>query len=138
MPSLFPSRATERKERDDRARVVGPVSTTAPENTRACSARAQPTYAQPLPFSSYREKGERRPSSGTRVDVGDSPWKHTGLFSPCPTPSLLELQRERRETTKLEYLQTNSTRNCYFFSGIFEIWISRPGQTNRHHCCFYI
>jgi hypothetical protein len=35
MPSPFPSRATERKERDDRARVPGPVSATAPGNTRA-------------------------------------------------------------------------------------------------------
>jgi hypothetical protein len=35
VPSPFPSRATERKERDDRARVPGPVSATAPGNTRA-------------------------------------------------------------------------------------------------------
>jgi hypothetical protein len=33
--SPFPSRATERKERDDRARVLEPVSATAPGNTRA-------------------------------------------------------------------------------------------------------
>jgi hypothetical protein len=53
-------------------------------DVRTQSARAQPAChvvsarAQPLPFSSYREKGERRPSSGTRADVNDSPQKHTG------------------------------------------------------------
>jgi hypothetical protein len=35
LASPFPSRATERKERDDRAWVPGPVSATAPGNTRA-------------------------------------------------------------------------------------------------------
>jgi hypothetical protein len=33
--SPFPSRATERKDRDDQAPVPGPVSATAPGNTRA-------------------------------------------------------------------------------------------------------
>jgi hypothetical protein len=33
--SPFPSRATEKKERDDQTRVLGPVSATAPGNTRA-------------------------------------------------------------------------------------------------------
>jgi hypothetical protein len=33
--SPFPSWATERKERDDRTQIPGPVSTTAPGNTRA-------------------------------------------------------------------------------------------------------
>jgi hypothetical protein len=60
MPSPFPSRATKRKERDDRARVPGPVSMITPGNTWA-------------------------------------------LFNSCPAPSLLELQRERRETTELGY-----------------------------------
>jgi hypothetical protein len=46
--------------------------------------RTQSARAQPLPFSSYREKGERRPSSGTRAGVGDSPRKHTG---PVPVHS---------------------------------------------------
>jgi hypothetical protein len=41
--------------------------------------RTQSTRAQLGPFSSYREKGERRPSSGTRADVGDSLRKHTSL-----------------------------------------------------------
>jgi hypothetical protein len=35
---------------------------------------------QPLPFLSYREKGERRPSSGTRAGVGDSPGNTGALF----------------------------------------------------------
>jgi hypothetical protein len=35
---------------------------------------------QPLPFLSYREKGERRPSSGTRAGVGDSPGNTRALF----------------------------------------------------------
>jgi hypothetical protein len=43
--------------------------------------RTQSARAQPLPFSSYREKGERQPSSGTRAGVGDSPRKHTGPVS---------------------------------------------------------
>jgi len=38
--------------------------------------QTQSARAQPLPFSSYREKGERRPSSGTQAGVGDSPRKH--------------------------------------------------------------
>jgi hypothetical protein len=38
----------------------------------------QTHHNMPLPFSSYREKGERRPSSGTRAGVDDSPRKHTG------------------------------------------------------------
>jgi hypothetical protein len=33
---------------------------------------------QPLPFSSYKEKGKRRPSSGIWAGVSDSPRKHTG------------------------------------------------------------
>jgi hypothetical protein len=39
---------------------------------------------QPLPFLSYREKGERQPSSGTRAGVGDSPRKQTGPVSVHP------------------------------------------------------
>jgi hypothetical protein len=35
---------------------------------------------QPLPFLSYREKGERRPSSGTRAGVGDSPGNTWAMF----------------------------------------------------------
>jgi hypothetical protein len=35
---------------------------------------------QPLPFSSYREKGERRLSSGTRAGVGDNPGNTRALF----------------------------------------------------------
>jgi len=35
---------------------------------------------QPLPFLSYREKGERRSSSGTRAGVGDSPGNTRALF----------------------------------------------------------
>jgi hypothetical protein len=52
----FPSRATKRKERDDRARVPGPVSATAPGNTRAL-------------FRSTRGK-ELGLWPGTRVFVG--------------------------------------------------------------------
>ncbi len=45
----------------------------------ATSARCKcNAKCQPFPFSSYREKGERRLSSGTRANVGDSPRKHTG------------------------------------------------------------
>ncbi len=40
--------------------------------------RTQSARAQLGPFLSYWEKGERRPSSGTRAGVGDSPRKHTG------------------------------------------------------------
>jgi hypothetical protein len=54
--SPFPSWATERKERDDQARVPGPVSTTAPGNTRAL-------------FRSTRGK-ELGLWPGTRVFVG--------------------------------------------------------------------
>ncbi len=43
-----------------------------------CDVRTQFAHAQPLPFSSYREKGERRPSSGTQAAICDSPRKHTG------------------------------------------------------------
>jgi hypothetical protein len=43
---------------------------------RKCNATCQP-----LPFLSYREKGERRLSSGIRAGVGDSPRKHTGPVS---------------------------------------------------------
>jgi hypothetical protein len=35
---------------------------------------------QPLPFLSYGEKGERRPSSGTQAGVGDSPGNTQALF----------------------------------------------------------
>jgi hypothetical protein len=35
---------------------------------------------QPLPFLSYREKGERRPSSGTQANVGDSPGNTRAMF----------------------------------------------------------
>jgi hypothetical protein len=35
---------------------------------------------RPLPFLSYREKGERWPSSGTRAGVGDSPGNTRALF----------------------------------------------------------
>ncbi len=42
------------------------------------SRRQPPETHGPLPFSSYREKGERRPSSGTRAGVDDNPRKHTG------------------------------------------------------------
>jgi len=35
---------------------------------------------QPLPFLSYREKRERRPSSGTRADVDNSPGNTLALF----------------------------------------------------------
>jgi hypothetical protein len=45
--------------------------------------RTQSARAQPLPFSSYREKGERWPSSGTRADVGNSPLETHG---PCSGP----------------------------------------------------
>jgi len=54
--SPFPSRATERKERDDQARVPGLVSVTAPGNTRAL-------------FQSTRGK-ELGLWPGTRVFVG--------------------------------------------------------------------
>jgi hypothetical protein len=56
VPSPFPFRVTERKERDDQARVPRPVSATAPGNTRAL-------------FRSTRGK-ELGLWPGTRVFVG--------------------------------------------------------------------
>jgi hypothetical protein len=52
VPNPFPSRATERKETDDRARVLGPMSAKAPENTWALFS---PCPAHPCPAPSLLE-----------------------------------------------------------------------------------
>jgi hypothetical protein len=49
-----------------------------------CDVRTQSARAQSGPFLSYKEKEERRPSSGTRAGVGDNPQKHTGLVPVYP------------------------------------------------------
>jgi hypothetical protein len=80
-PCPTPSLLELQKERRETTKLgyPGRCRWQPPETHEPCLTCAQPTRAQPLPFSSYRKKGERRPSSGTRADVDDSPQKHMGL-----------------------------------------------------------
>jgi hypothetical protein len=85
MLNLFPSRTTERKERDDRGRVPEPMSATTPRNTRAL-------------FRSTCGK-ELGLWPGTRVFVGRPAWPssppqfntytcgstHLGVTQPAPS-----------------------------------------------------
>jgi hypothetical protein len=78
----FPSWATERKERDDRARVPGPVSTTTPETHGPCSG---PPVAKSLvyglgPGSSWGD----RASSPTRFNTYSRGSTHLGAARPGP------------------------------------------------------
>ncbi len=61
--SPFPSRATEKKERDDRARVPEPVSATAPGNTRALLAKS--LVYDPGPGSSWGDRASSPPRFNT-------------------------------------------------------------------------
>ncbi len=65
--SPFPSWATERKEREDRARVPGPVSVTAPDTQGPCSGPpvAKSLVYGPGPGSSWGD----RASSPTRFNI---------------------------------------------------------------------
>jgi hypothetical protein len=75
--SLFPSRATERKERDDRARVPGPVSATAPGKTRS---RAKSLVYGPGPGSSWGDRASSQP----RLNMYSRGSTHLGAARPAP------------------------------------------------------
>ncbi len=81
--SPFPFWATERKERDDRARVFGPVSTTAPETHVPYSG---PPVAKSLVYgpglgSSWGD----RASSPTRFNTYSHGSTHLGAARPGPS-----------------------------------------------------
>jgi hypothetical protein len=86
--SPFPSWATERKERDDRARVPGPVSATAPETQGPCSGPpvAKSLVYGPGPGSSWGDWA----SSPTRFNTYSRGSTHLGAAQdlagtlPCP------------------------------------------------------
>jgi hypothetical protein len=65
---LAPSLLELQKERRDTTKLGYPGR---------CRRQPPETHG-PFPFLSYREKGERWPSSGTRAGVGDNLQKHTG------------------------------------------------------------
>ncbi len=65
--SPFSSSATERKERDDRAQIPGPVSVTAPETHRLCS---NPPVTKNLVYGS-------RPGSSWGDRASSSTWFNT-------------------------------------------------------------
>jgi hypothetical protein len=78
--SPFPSSATERKERDDRARVSGPVLATAPETHGPCSSPpvAKSLVYGPGPGSSWGD----RASSPTRFNTYSRGSTHLGATRP--------------------------------------------------------
>jgi len=76
----FPSWATERKERNDRAQVPGPVSATAPETHGPCSGPlvAKSLVYGPGPGSSWGD----RASSPTRFNTYSRGSTHLGAARP--------------------------------------------------------
>jgi hypothetical protein len=113
--SPFPSWATERKERDDQARVPGPVSATAPETQGPCSGPpvAKSLVYGPGPGSSWGDRfntysrgsthlGAARPGPGFFLSFGSlkpGRWDlgpglvgtRTCRDSPVPSPPMLAI-----------------------------------------------
>jgi hypothetical protein len=81
--SPFPSWVTERKERDDRARVPRPVSATAPETHGPCSGPpvAKSLVYGPGPGSSWGD----RASSSIRFSTYSRGSTHLGAARPGPS-----------------------------------------------------